>query len=52
MSVLISLLLFLAVMLLAAAPVWPYSRAWGYLPSTGIGAILLMVAVLGFLHVL
>ncbi len=48
---LISLLLVLAFMLLASAPIWPYSREWGYYPSAGIGIILLAVVVLAGLHI-
>ncbi len=38
-------------MLLASAPIWPYSREWGYYPSAGIGIILLAVVVLAGLHI-
>lgn len=48
---LISLLLVLALMLLASAPIWPYSREWGFYPSTGIGIILIAVVLLAALHV-
>ncbi len=48
---LISLLLVLALMVLVSVPVWPYSRAWGYFPCVGIGALLLMVTVLGWLQI-
>lgn len=50
-GVLISLLLVLALMLLASAPIWPYSREWGFYPSTGIGIILIAVVLLAALHV-
>ncbi|MGC8550802.1 MAG: DUF3309 family protein [Acidobacteriaceae bacterium] len=45
------LLLTLVLMLLAAAPIWPYSREWGYFPSAGIGIIFLVVVVLSALRV-
>ena len=32
--------------LLGAAPMWPYSREWGYYPSGGIGALLLILLIL------
>lgn len=48
---LISLLLVLALMLMASAPLWPYSREWGYYPCTGIGIIWVAVALLAVFHV-
>ena len=47
------LLLILVVLILAAVPAWPYSRGWGYYPSGGIGAVLLILLILmmlGFVH--
>lgn len=41
----------LALMLIGAFPAWPYSRAWGYYPSGGIGLILTIVVVLLLLNV-
>ncbi len=41
----------LALMLLGAVPAWPYSRGWGYYPSSGIGLVLAIVVVLLLLHV-
>ena len=44
------LTLLLLIVLLAAffgsVPSWPYSREWGYGPSGGLGAILLVVIIL------
>ncbi len=40
------LLIILIVLLLGAAPAWPYSRGWGYWPSGTIGLILLIVIIL------
>ena len=40
------LLIVLVLMLLGAAPAWPYSRGWGYYPSGGIGLLLLILVVL------
>jgi hypothetical protein len=37
-------------MMLAAAPIWPYSREWGFFPSTGIGIIFVSVVVLAAVH--
>ena len=40
------LLIVLIVLLLGAAPAWPYSRGWGYWPSGTLGLILLIVIIL------
>ncbi len=40
------LLLILLILLIAALPSWPYSRGWGYYPSSGLGTILLIVLIL------
>ena len=40
------LLIILIFLLLAALPTWPYSVAWGYYPSGGLGTIVLIVLVL------
>jgi hypothetical protein len=40
------LLLILIILLLGALPTWPYSSAWGYYPSGGLGLILLIVLIL------
>jgi hypothetical protein len=37
------LLVIVLLMLLGALPTWPYSHAWGYYPSGGLGLILLVV---------
>lgn len=42
------LLVILVLLLLGAAPVWPYSRSWGYVPS-GILTILLVIAIIALL---
>jgi hypothetical protein len=36
----------LLVMVIGGAPTWPYSREWGYLPSSVLGAVLVVVLVL------
>jgi len=46
-------LLLLIVLILAVVPAWPYSRGWGYYPSGGLGAILLILVLLmllGYVH--
>jgi hypothetical protein len=47
------LLLLLVILIFAAAPAWPYSRGWGYYPSSGIGTalvILVVLVLLGYIH--
>jgi hypothetical protein len=36
----------LFLLLLAAAPAWPYSRGWGYAPSGSLGLVLVVVLIL------
>jgi len=40
------LLIVIIFLLLGALPTWPHSRKWGYLPSGGLGVILLILLVL------
>ena len=40
------LLIILILLLLGALPTWPYSRAWGYYPSGGLGLIVLILIIL------
>lgn len=40
------LVVLLVLLLLGALPTWPYSRAWGYYPSGGLGLILVILIVL------
>jgi len=40
------LIIVLLLVLLGALPSWPYSRSWGYYPSSGLGLILVIVLVL------
>jgi len=40
------LLVVLILLLLGALPTWPYSRAWGYYPSGGLGLVVLVLIVL------
>ena len=42
----------LIVLLLGALPTWPYSAAWGYYPSGGLGTILIVVIILALVGVL
>jgi hypothetical protein len=40
------LLILLVLVLIAALPAWRYSSRWGYLPSSGVGVVLVVVVVL------
>ena len=40
------LLVLIILMLVGALPAWPHSREWGYGPSGGLGAILLILLIL------
>ncbi len=40
------LLVILILLLVGAAPVWPYSANWGYYPSGGLGLVVLIIAIL------
>jgi Protein of unknown function (DUF3309) len=43
----ITLLIVLAVlMLVGALPAWPHSRSWGYVPSGGLGLVVLILLIL------
>jgi hypothetical protein len=42
-----NLLLVLVILLLVASlPTWPYSSAWGYYPSGGLGLVFIILIVL------
>jgi len=40
------LLIVLILLLIGALPTWPYSAAWGYYPSTGLGTVLVIIIIL------
>jgi len=40
------LLIVLVLMVLGAVPVWPYSRNWGYYPSSGLGVVVVVLLLL------
>jgi hypothetical protein len=46
------LFIILILLLVAALPAWPYSRGWGYYPSGGLGAVLVILLILLLLGVL
>lgn len=39
-------LVILILMLIGALPMWPYSSAWGYYPSGGMGLVVLILLIL------
>jgi hypothetical protein len=43
---LLILLIVLVILLVGAAPAWPYSRGWGYYPSGGLGLVLTILVIL------
>ena len=43
LTILVVILLLVA---LGALPAWPYSRGWGYYPSSGLGLIVLVLVIL------
>ena len=45
------LLIILILLLIGAFPTWPYSRGWGYYPSSGIGLIVIILIILLLLRV-
>ena len=40
------LLVLLSLSLVGARPVWPHSMSWGYVPSGGLGILLIILIVL------
>ena len=40
------LLIILILLILGAAPLWPYSAGWGYYPSGGLGVVLVILLIL------
>ena len=40
------LLIVLILLLVGAVPAWPHSRSWGYMPSGGLGLILIILLIL------
>ncbi len=48
----IVLIVIVILLLIGALPAWPYSGAWGYYPSGGLGVILIILLVLALMGVL
>jgi hypothetical protein len=40
------LLVIVVLMMLSSMPTWRHSRGWGYIPSGGLGLVLLVLVVL------
>jgi hypothetical protein len=40
------LLIILILLLIGALPAWPYSRGWGYYPSSGLGLVVIILIIL------
>ncbi len=40
------LLLIVLILLIGVLPTWPYSSGWGYYPSSGLGAVLVVLLIL------
>lgn len=43
------LIILLVLVLVGALPTWPHSRNWGYLPSGGLGMLLLLLIILALM---
>jgi len=40
------LIILLVLVVIGALPTWPHSRSWGYVPSGGLGLVLLILIIL------
>jgi len=40
------LIVVLILLLLGVLPTWPHSRQWGYIPSGGLGLVLVILIIL------
>ena len=47
----IALLIILILLIIFTTPAWPYSRGWGYYPSSGLGLLLIILIILLLLRV-
>ena len=46
------LLVIILLLVIGAAPAWPYSRSWGYAPVGGLGSVLLILLILVLLGII
>ena len=44
------LLILVVLMLVGSLPTWPHSRSWGYLPTGGLGFVLIILLILVLLN--
>lgn len=40
------LLIVVILLLIGVIPAWPHSRSWGYMPTGGLGLVLIVVLIL------
>ena len=45
-EIMLLLLILLIILMFAVTPAWPYSRGWGYYPSSGLGLVVLVLVIL------
>jgi hypothetical protein len=46
------ILIILIILVVGALPTWPYSGAWGYYPSGGLGTLLIILLILALLGII
>lgn len=46
MSIGTILLIVLILLLVGILPTWPYSRSWGFFPSSGLGLVVVILLIL------
>ena len=46
MSISTILLIILILLIVVALPTWPHSQSWGYLPSGGLGIVVVILVIL------
>ena len=46
------ILVLVILLLLGGLPTWPYSHAWGYYPSGGLGLVFVVLVILMLLDVI
>jgi hypothetical protein len=44
------ILIVLLLLLIGSLPTWGYSAGWGYYPSGGMGALIIIIIILAFLE--
>lgn len=46
MTISMLMLIVLLLLVIGAFPIWPYNNSWGYYPSSGLGALLIVLVLL------